>query len=126
MKFTGFCLITENVPALVRYYSKVFGCEAQGDDWHSEFSIGGVGLAIFSKVGMEQLAPGSMQNAGTGCVTIGFEVEDVDAEYERLKSLGVDFVKLPKTHPWGSRSLWFRDPDGNIIDFFCSAAPEAG
>jgi catechol 2,3-dioxygenase-like lactoylglutathione lyase family enzyme len=45
-------------------------------------------------------------------------VEDVDEEYERLKSLNVEFVKLPQNHPWGCRSLWFRDPDGNIIDFF--------
>ena len=43
----------------------------------------------------------------------------VDAEYERLKALGVEFVKLPKTHPWGSRSFWFRDLDGNIVDFVC-------
>jgi catechol 2,3-dioxygenase-like lactoylglutathione lyase family enzyme len=67
---------------------------------------------------MEEMAPGSMQGAGYGSFTIGFEVEDVDEEYERLKTLGVRFVKLPATYPWGARSVWFRDPDGNIVDFY--------
>jgi uncharacterized glyoxalase superfamily protein PhnB len=116
MKFTGICLITESVPRLVQFYEKVFSAQAAGDDHHSEFQIGGVNLAIFSRDGMEQMAPGSMSGAGCGSFTIAFEVEDVDAEYERLKTLAVEFVKPPQTHPWGARSFWFRDPDGNIID----------
>ena len=51
-----------------------------------------------------------------------FEMEDVDAEYERLKALDVEFVMLPTTHPWGARSFWFRDPDGNVVDFFANLA----
>ena len=62
-------------------------------------------LAIFTRQGMEEMAPGSMQGAGYGSFTIGFEVEDVDAQYERLKALGVTFVKLPATYPWGARSV---------------------
>jgi catechol 2,3-dioxygenase-like lactoylglutathione lyase family enzyme len=67
---------------------------------------------------MEDMAPGSMSGAGYGSFTIGFEVPDVDAAYERLKTLEVVFVKLPESYPWGTRSVWFRDPDGNIINFF--------
>lgn len=67
---------------------------------------------------MESMAPLSMQGAGYGSVIVGFEVRAVDAEFETLKRLDVEFVKPPATHPWGTRSLWFRDPDGNIIKFF--------
>jgi catechol 2,3-dioxygenase-like lactoylglutathione lyase family enzyme len=28
------------------------------------------------------------------------------------------WVKPPTTQPWGTRSLYFRDPDGNLIDFY--------
>ena len=122
MKFDGVCLITESVPTLVRFYAKIFCAQPEGDDTHSEFHFTGLNLAIFSREGMEQLAPGSMSGAGCGSFTIGFEVANVDAEYERLKTLGVEFVKLPTTHPWGTRSTWFRDPDGNIINFFAKAA----
>jgi catechol 2,3-dioxygenase-like lactoylglutathione lyase family enzyme len=118
MKFTGICLITKNVPALADFYAKVAGVEAVGDDLHVELKTEGAGMTIFSVEGMESLAPHSMEGAGHGSFTIGFEVDDVDAEYGRLKELDVEFIKLPTTHPWGSRSFWFRDPDGNIVNFF--------
>ncbi len=118
MKFSGVCLVTASVPRLVEFYQQVLGSPAEGDHFHAEFSLPGGGLAIFSTEGMEQMAPGSMRQAGYGGVTLTFEVADVDAEYQRIQTLEVEFVKLPETHPWGSRSFWFRDPDGNIIDFY--------
>ena len=74
-------------------------------------------MSIFSVEGMERMAENSMEGAGNGSFTIAFRVRDVDTEYERLKELNVEFVKLPTTHPWGQRSLCFRDPDNNIVDF---------
>ncbi len=53
-----------------------------------------------------------------GNCILEFQVSDVDKEYEMLKKLGVEFVKLPTTQPWGIRSVWFKDPDGNIINFY--------
>lgn len=41
-------------------------------------------------------------------------LEDCDAEYERLKARGVPFIKAPVTQPWGQRTAYFTDPDGNI------------
>jgi catechol 2,3-dioxygenase-like lactoylglutathione lyase family enzyme len=118
MKFSGICLITKNVPSLREFYTKVLGVRAVGDDTHIELITDGASITIFSVEGMERLAPQSMKGAGHGSFTIGFEVKDVDREYERLKGLEVVFVKLPESYPWGTRSLWFRDPDGNIIDFY--------
>jgi uncharacterized glyoxalase superfamily protein PhnB len=118
MKFTGICLITNNVPALMQFYTKVLGVEGSGNEVHAELKTEGGNMAIFSSNGMEKMAPGVMQGAGHGSFTIGFEVEDLDAEYERLKALGVQFVMLPTEHPWGAKSFWFRDPDGNIVDFY--------
>ena len=120
MKFTGICLITHDVPTLANFYTKVLGVQAEGDDIHVELKTEGAGITIYSVQGMESLAPDSMQGAGTGSFTIGFEVTDVDAAYDRLKTLDLEFVKLPITHPWGTRSFWFRDPDGNIVNFFAN------
>ncbi len=122
MKFDGICLITRDVPALANFYAQVLGVKAEGDEQHAEVHTEGAHLAIFSVDGMERMAPGSMQGAGSGTMTLGFEVEDVDAEYERIKDMRVEFIMLPTTHPWGARSFWFRDPDGNIVDFFSSLA----
>ncbi len=111
MKFMGICLITKNVPLLADFYSKVLGVNAEGDDTHIVLITEGAEISIYSVDGMESLAPNSMQGAGYGSFTIEFEVKDVDEEYRRLKSLDVEFIKLPTTHSWGTRSFWFRDPD---------------
>jgi catechol 2,3-dioxygenase-like lactoylglutathione lyase family enzyme len=120
MEFSGICLVTSNVPALRDFYTRVLAVQAEGDDVHVELRTEGAGMTLFSVDGMEEMAPSSMQGAGYGSVVIAFQVKDVDAEYERLKTLGVAFVKLPQTHPWGARSVWFRDPDGTIVNFYAT------
>jgi lactoylglutathione lyase len=41
-------------------------------------------------------------------------LDDVDKEYEELRSKGVNFVRPPTTHPWGQRIAYFEDPEGNL------------
>ena len=59
-----------------------------------------------------------MQAASNRSIILEFQVADVDQEYERLQSLSVEWVKPPTTQPWGNRSIYFRDPDGNLINFY--------
>ena len=51
-------------------------------------------------------------------VIIEFKVPDVDAEFDRLTPLVDSWVQTPTTMPWGNRSILFRDPDGNLVNFF--------
>lgn len=119
MEFIGICLITRDVIALTDFYKKILRVDAEGNDVHADLKTNGGDIAIFSTEGMEDIAPNSMHGAGYGGFTINFKVNDVDSEYERIKKLGVEFVIPPTTHPWGARSFWFRDPDGNIVNFVC-------
>jgi lactoylglutathione lyase len=41
-------------------------------------------------------------------------VENVDAAFEHLKSLGVSFIVDPIDREWGRRTAHFKDPDGFI------------
>jgi catechol 2,3-dioxygenase-like lactoylglutathione lyase family enzyme len=123
MRFNGICLVTYDVARLRDFYMSILQVEAEGDDTFTMLSTQGVALSIFTEEGMERIAPGSMQNSGLGRYTLEFEVEDVDKEYERLKELDVVFVKLPTTQAWGRHSIWFRDPEGNIINFFANVMP---
>src|SRR5215216_6239599 len=120
MRFNGICLVTQDVAELRSFYMAILEVKAEGDDTFTTLSIKGAALSIFTEKGMERMAPGSMQNSGCGRYTLEFEVEDVDKEYERLKSTGVNFVKVPTTQSWGRRSVWFRDPDGNILNLFAN------
>lgn len=40
---------------------------------------------------------------------------DVDAEYERLRSLGIEFTQAPTDEPWLWRQAYLLDPNGNKI-----------
>jgi catechol 2,3-dioxygenase-like lactoylglutathione lyase family enzyme len=118
MRFNGICLVTRDVLRLRSFYATILQVEAEGDETFTMLSTQGAALSIFAEEGMELMVPGSMQDSGCGRYTLEFEVEDVDREFERLKALDVIFVKPPTTQTWGRRSVWFRDPDGNIINFF--------
>jgi len=41
-------------------------------------------------------------------------VENIDATYETLKARGVTFLRPPTDQPWGLRTAYFADPEGNI------------
>lgn len=113
------CLITDNVNRLVDFYEPVLKLKAQwsGKDY-AEFRTGGGVLAIFSATAQENYISGSAEAAKNRSAILEFDVADVDQEYARLQSLVKIWVKPPTTQPWGTRSIYFRDPDGNLIDFF--------
>ena len=42
---------------------------------------------------------------------------NLDADYQRLKAAGVDFLNEPQTiEAWGMRCTYFRDPEGNLFE----------
>ena len=113
------CLITNDVKRLVEFYEPILALEARktGEDY-AEFPTGVGVLAIFSGVAQERYIPGSAEAAKNKSVVLQFRVDDVDQEYQRLQGLVKTWVKPPTTQPWGTRSIYFRDPDGNLVDFY--------
>ena len=118
MIFNSICLVTEDVIRLTNFYEQALRVKVEGDREYAKIQVPGAQLTIFSREGMERMAPGSTSNCKGSSIVIEVEVADVDKEYERLKKLQVSFVKQPTTQPWGVRSVWFTDPDGNIINFY--------
>lgn len=115
MKFSDIFIITPDVAKLRAFYQKVFDCEAEGDEIHSFMTVAGLGLAIYKRNNAIKDMGFDLEDAGTGLLTIGFNVDDVHEAYKRIVSLGIDHVTEPVTWPWGATSFNFRDPDGNII-----------
>lgn len=85
------------------------------------FHTGSGVLAIFSAKAQERYIPGSAVGGNNRSVVLEFKVADVDQEYSRLQGVVKVWVKPPTTQPWGTRSIYFRDPDGNLVDFFTRA-----
>lgn len=116
------CLITSDVDRLIAFYEPVLGIRAErsGPDY-AEFRTGTGVLAVFSQKAQEAYIPGSATGGNNRSVVLEFHVSDVDGEYGRLQKLVKTWVKAPSTQPWGTRSFYFRDPDGNLVDFYMRA-----
>jgi uncharacterized glyoxalase superfamily protein PhnB len=113
------CLISADVRRLVEFYEPILNRKANwsGADY-AEFPTRAGVLAIFSDAAQAKYIPGSAEPATNRSVILEFKVADVDAEYRRLQPLVKTWVKPPTTQPWGTRSLYLRDPDGNLVDFY--------
>ncbi len=57
---------------------------------------------------------------------LDFQAGDADAEYPRIAAFGVDWIMLPATQPWGSRSMVFRDPAGTLVNVFSRQLSRTG
>jgi catechol 2,3-dioxygenase-like lactoylglutathione lyase family enzyme len=118
------CLITADVRRMVDFYERILQRKANwsGGDY-AEFATGAGRLAIFSSEAQERYIPGSAQPGMNRSLIIEFKVADADAEYLRIKEYVKTWVKPPTTQPWSTRSIYFRDPDGNLVDFYSPVRP---
>jgi len=126
MDFVSIRIITEDVERLAGFYEKATGLPAtRANQDFAELATGAGTLAIGSTRTVPVFAPGAARAADNHSVIIEFLVDDVDSVYEKLTAFVEDFVNEPTTMPWGNRSLLFRDPDGNLVNFFTPVTPEA-
>ena len=51
-------------------------------------------------------------------VTVYFESDALDQEYDRLRRAGIEFDTAPTDMPWLWRETRFRDPDGHLYCLF--------
>jgi len=118
MKFASTRLIAADIQAMVGFYEKVTGRTA---DWlapqFAEIVTPSATLAIGGAETVALFKPGSAEPASNRSAIIEFMVDDVDAEFARLKD-HVELVHEPKMMPWGNRSVQFRDPEGTIVGLF--------
>ncbi len=45
-----------------------------------------------------------------------FETDDLDAIYQSLKNVGVEFIQSIREQPWGQRMMSLYDPDSHIVE----------
>ena len=112
-------IVTDDVAGLAGFYASVIGAGAVPNDYYVELPTGGATLALCRRRFTEADGCGApLPVTVAERVILDFEVDDVDATYARLTSLGVTWVMAPTDQPWGARSAMFRDPDGNLVNLF--------
>ncbi len=126
MKFISTRIITADVNRLVEFYELVTQVSALwGNELFAEIPTSIGTLAIGSDKTVPLFGEGSAEPATNRSAILEFIVEDVDAEYERLREHVAEVVTAPTTMPWGNRALLFRDPDGNLVNLFTPVTDEA-
>jgi predicted enzyme related to lactoylglutathione lyase len=126
MDFVSIRIITGDVARLTDFYERATGLKAtRATEDFAELSTPHATLAIAGTRTVPLFAPGSARPADNHSVIIEFLVDDVDRVHRNLTAFVTDVVAKPTTMPWGNRSLLFRDPDGNLVNFFTPVTPEA-
>lgn len=118
MKFASVRLIASDIRRMVDFYGLVLGLEAE---WlapvFAEFVTPGATLAIGAVDTVALWKAGSAEPGANRTAYLEFQVDDIDAEFERLRDK-VDLVHELKTMPWGNRTFQFRDPEGTAVSLY--------
>jgi len=126
MNFASIRIITDDLDRLVEFYEQVTGVAAEHPaPVFAEFVLPSATLAIGHSQTVPLFGADSARAADNHTVIIEFQVDDVDADYKRLKALVDDWVQEPTTMPWGNRSILLRDPDGNLVNLYTPVTEEA-
>lgn len=126
MHFASIRIVTEDVARIAEFYERATGLAAKRstDDFAEIITASGT-LALASTRTVQGLGAQAPRPAANQSVIVEFRVADVDREYEKLRKFDVEIVNEPTTQPWGNRSLLFRDPDGNLVNFFAPVTSDA-
>jgi catechol 2,3-dioxygenase-like lactoylglutathione lyase family enzyme len=112
-------IYARDTPAMRSFYGAVLKFPVNrelGPQW-IEYRIGSSLLAITER-GM--LFDDAAPPAGALSVQLGFRVapKEVDECASVLAARGVKIVSPPTDQSWGHRTLYFRDPDGNMLEVY--------
>jgi lactoylglutathione lyase len=100
----------------VKFYRDVIGLTVRIEgDGYVEFEMENTKFSLFERSRLPNLI--NREGGNPPCGEIGFLIEDVDGEVQRLSGLGVEILTGPVDRPWRERTLHIADPDGNIIEF---------
>lgn len=122
-RFNTVGIFTRNNKATVDFYTKTFGftTEWDGIQPNVEMTLGESRIILFPRDAFEEMTGKKYEypEGFNGTVELSFDVltfAQVDAEYQNALNNGAKSVLVPTTEPWGQRTCYVSDPDGNLIE----------
>ncbi len=101
-------IFSEHMEALASFYQEALGI---GPYEHSPAHMGcQLGNVYF---GFDQVE--KVEGEAPAGITLWFTVDDLQATFEQLVSMGVKVIYAPTEKPWGAVLAAVYDPDGNIL-----------
>ena len=123
MKLDGFGLFVNDMAAMVRFYRDVLGFEIkEGEDATNVYLIkDGTLFMLYERKNFEKMTSRKYEylKGFNGHFEIALYVDTfdmVDEEYNKAIAHGAASVLEPTTEPWGQRTCYIADPEGNLIE----------
>ncbi len=123
MKLDGFGIMVKDMPAMVRFYRDVLGFEIKEDENTSNVYLkkDGTLFMLYGRSDFEKMTSRKYEyvkdlNGHTEMALYVDTFEEVDKAYSEVISKGAVSVLAPETEPWGQRTCYIADPEGNLIE----------
>ena len=123
MKLDGFGLFVEDMPTMVRFYRDVLGFEiTEGENAENVYLVkDGTLFMLYERKNFEKMTNRKYDyiKGLNGHFEIALSVDtfdDVDTAYAETVAKGARPVLEPTTEPWGQRTCYIADPEGNLIE----------
>lgn len=117
-KINAAVLFVKDFEACVKFYRDILKFKVKDTDaGFMSFEVAGQELALMDlPTASQMISEKEVQPTKEGVhrALMAAFTENTDKVYKALKAKGVQFIKEPTTQPWGQRTAYFKDPDGNI------------
>ena len=123
MKLDGVGLFVNDMATMIRFYRDVLGFEIKEDENTVNVYLikNGTLFMLYERKNFEKMTNRKYEylNGLNGHFEIALYVdtfEEVDSEYAKAVEKGAQSVLEPTTEPWGQRTCYIADPEGNLIE----------
>ena len=123
MRLDGFGLLVENMGKMIRFYRDVLGFEIKEEENTSNVYLvkDGTLFLLYGRKDFEKMTNRRYEyiKGLNGHFEIALYVdtfEELDEAYRKAVENGAASVLEPELEPWGQRTCYIADPEGNLIE----------
>ena len=123
MRLDGFGLFVNDMGKMIRFYRDVLGFEIkEGEDTSNVYLVkDGTLFLLYGRNDFEKMTNRRYEyikglNGHSEIALYVDTFEEVDKAYADAISKGAISVLEPETEPWGQRTCYIADPEGNLVE----------
>ena len=123
MRLDGYGLFVNDMAAMIRFYRDVLGFEIKENENADNVYLlkDGTLFLLYGRKDFETLTGKRYAylkgvNAHSEMALYVDTFEEVDLQYQHAIENGATALMEPTTEPWGQRTCFIADPEGNIIE----------
>lgn len=123
MRLDGFGLFVQDMGRMIRFYRDVLGFEIREDEDTSNVYLvkDDTLFLLYGREDFEKMTHRRYEylkglNGHSEIALYVDTFQEVDDQFRRVVELGATPVLEPETEPWGQRTCYIADPEGNLIE----------